>query len=134
MVTGLVAPAAIVVGRPKPVVLNTPPVKLAAVTVTDPVPVFESVTVWLAVFPIKMLPNEMLVGETLNSWDAVTVTVATAVLVVSATLFAVTAYIPAEVGAVYNPADDTVPPVAVHVTDVLLEPVTLALNCCVAPV
>jgi hypothetical protein len=90
IVTGFVAPAAIVVGKLSPVALKTPPAKLAAVTVTDPVPVFESVTVWLAVFPIKMLPNEMLVGATLNSWVAVTVTVAEAVFVVSATLFAVT--------------------------------------------
>jgi hypothetical protein len=37
-------------------------------------------------------------------------------------------------GAVYNPDDDTVPPVALHVTAVLLEPVTVALNCCVPPV
>jgi hypothetical protein len=37
-------------------------------------------------------------------------------------------------GAVYKPDEDTVPPLAVHVTDVLLEPVTVAVNCCVAPV
>lgn len=33
-----------------------------------------------------------------------------------------------------RPVEDTEPPVAVHVTAVLLEPVTVALNCCVAPV
>jgi hypothetical protein len=40
--------------------------------------------------------------------------------------------VPAAVGAVYRPEVDTVPPVADHVTDVLLEPVTVAVNCCVA--
>lgn len=45
IVTVLVAPAAIVAGKVNPVVLNTPPVKFAAETVTDPVPVLESVTV-----------------------------------------------------------------------------------------
>jgi hypothetical protein len=37
-------------------------------------------------------------------------------------------------GAVYNPEVETVPPVADQVTDVLLEPVTVAVNCCVPPV
>jgi hypothetical protein len=37
-------------------------------------------------------------------------------------------------GAVYNPEEEIVPPVAVHVTAVLLEPVTVAVNCWVAPV
>jgi hypothetical protein len=33
---------------------------------------------------------------------------------------------------VYRPELDTVPPVADHVTDVLVEPVTVAVNCWVA--
>jgi hypothetical protein len=37
-------------------------------------------------------------------------------------------------GAVYNPALDTVPPVAVHVTAVFELPVTVAVNCCVTDV
>ena len=44
-------------------------------------------------------------------------------------------------GAVYNPEDETVPtvelpplmPFTVHVTAVLDEPVTVAVNCCVPP-
>jgi len=37
-------------------------------------------------------------------------------------------------GAVYNPILDTVPPVVVQVTAVFEVPVTVALNCWVAPV
>jgi hypothetical protein len=32
---------------------------------------------------------------------------------------------------VYSPLDETLPPVADHVTAVLVEPVTVAVNCCV---
>jgi len=60
---------------------------------------------------------------------ALTVTVADADLVVSATLVAFTVYVPVVVGAVYRPRDDTVPPVADQVTAVLLEPLTVAVNC-----
>jgi hypothetical protein len=38
--------------------------------------------------------------------------------------------VPALLGAVYRPAVEIVPPVADHVTEVLLEPVTVAVNCC----
>ena len=64
----------------------------------------------------------------------VTVTVAAADLVLSATLVARTVNVPAVVGAVYRPVVETVPPVADHVTAVLLVPVTVAVNCCVPPV
>ncbi len=37
-------------------------------------------------------------------------------------------------GAVYRPLEDMVPPVADQVTLVLVEPVTVAVNCCVPPV
>jgi hypothetical protein len=37
-------------------------------------------------------------------------------------------------GAVYKPAEETVPPVADQVTAVLLEPETVTVNCCVPPV
>jgi hypothetical protein len=40
--------------------------------------------------------------------------------------------VPAELGAVYRPEEEIVPPAADHVTAVLLEPVTVAVNCCVA--
>jgi hypothetical protein len=134
IVTVLVPPAAIVIGNVNPVALNTPPVMLAAETVTDPVPVFESVTFWLAVLEVRMLPKAILVGETLSSCVAVTVTVAEAVLVISTTLFAVTVYVPAVLGAVYRPDVEIVPAVADQVTDVLLEPVTVTVNCCIPPV
>jgi hypothetical protein len=42
--------------------------------------------------------------------------------------------VPAVLGAVYNPDDDTVPPVALQVTAVFVEPDTVAENCCVPPV
>ena len=63
-----------------------------------------------------------------------TVTVAEADLVESAVLVAVTVKVPAELGAVYRPAVEMLPPVADHVTAVLLLPVTVAANCCVPPV
>ncbi len=61
-----------------------------------------------------------------------TVTLAVADLVGSATLVAVTPYVPGVLGAVNRPLLDTVPPVEDQVTDVFAEPVTVALNCCVA--
>ena len=68
------------------------------------------------------------VGDTETDTAVETVTVAAADLVVSATLVALTVYVPAAAGAVYKPALLTVPPEAVQVTDVLLVPETLALN------
>jgi hypothetical protein len=72
------------------------------------------------------------------------VTVADAVFEVSAALVAVTLTelgLSAFTGAVYSPWVDTVPtevlppltPFTVHVTFVLLLPVTVAVNCCVCP-
>jgi hypothetical protein len=54
-------------------------------------------------------------------------------LVVSAALVAVTVKFPAVLPATYNPVGEIVPPVALQVTAVLEEPVTLAANCCDAP-
>jgi hypothetical protein len=73
------------------------------------------------------------VGErvTTTPAGAVTVTAAEADFVVSTALVAVTLYVPAVLGAVYRPVAETVPPVALHVTAPLLEPVTVAVNCCV---
>ena len=72
------------------------------------------------------------IGETVTeTTGALTVTVADADLVVSATLVAFTVKDPAVLGAVYKPDDETEPPVADQVTAVLLDPVTLAVNCCV---
>ena len=61
-------------------------------------------------------------------------TLTAADFVLSATLVATTEYVPAVPGAVYRPPDVIVPPVVDHVTDVLLEPVTVDVNGCVAPV
>ena len=63
-----------------------------------------------------------------------TVTLAVAVFEVSATLVAVTSNVPAVLPAVYMPPDEIVPPVAVQVTLVFDVPVTVAENCCFAPV
>lgn len=60
---------------------------------------------------------------------AVTATDACADLVVSAALVAVTVKFPSVLPATYNPVAETVPPVALQVTAVLEEPVTLAENC-----
>jgi hypothetical protein len=90
IVTVFVAPAAMVTGKVSPVALNTPPVKLAAETVTEPPPVLVSVTFWLEVLPVRTLPKDKLAGEADSDRFADTVTVAEAVFVVSAALFAVT--------------------------------------------
>src|SRR5579884_17891 len=71
---------------------------------------------------------------TATGGGAVTVTVADAVFVASATLVAVTEYVPADPGAVYRPELDIVPPEADQVTAVFDVFVTVAVNCCVAPV
>jgi len=65
---------------------------------------------------------------------ALTVMVAEADLVVSATLVAFTVKVPVLLGAVYRPLEETLPPVADQVTAVLLEPLTVAVNCWVPPV
>ena len=134
MPTLLLLPAAIVNGSVRPGAVKTPPVKFAAVTLTDPVPVLVNVTDRLEVLPLSTLPKARLFEETLNDCEPVTVIVAEAVLVVSATLFAVTVYVPVVLGAVNSPELETDPPVADHVTDVLDEPATEAVNCCVPPV
>src|SRR6185369_13820656 len=61
------------------------------------------------------------------------VTFAVADLVESACDFAVTAKLPAVAPAVKRPDDVIVPPVALQVTAGLDVPVTVAVNCCVAP-
>ncbi len=76
---------------------------------------------------------EAAVGLIATETGAVTVTVALADLVESATLVAFTVYAPAVVGAVYSPELEIVPPVADHVTALLPLPLIVAENCCVAP-
>jgi hypothetical protein len=63
--------------------------------------------------------------------DGVTITVAEPVLLVSAWLVAVTVTVvlPLTVGAVKSPELEIEPAEAVHVTAVLVEPVTVAVNC-----
>lgn len=80
--------------------------------------------------------TEVGLSETLTcDGAAVMATTACADLEVSAALVAVTEkLVPAVLPAVNKPAEEIVPPVAVHVTAVLLEPVTKAVNCCFAPV
>jgi hypothetical protein len=68
-------------------------------------------------------------GVSETATGAETVTVADADFVGSATLVALTEYVPAVAGAAYRPDAETVPPVADQVTEVLLEPVTDAVNC-----
>ena len=66
---------------------------------------------------------------TIEITGGATVTVALADLLVSATLVAFTVYVPPAVGAVYKPKLSILPPLAVHVTAVLVLPVTVAVNC-----
>jgi hypothetical protein len=93
----------------------------------------------LIVADFGLRATEMLGGG--GGGVAVTVTVALALFVVSAWLVAVTTCWPALDGAVYRPAVEMVPTVALppvmvstdHVTAVFCVPVTAAWNCCVAP-
>jgi len=59
-------PAAIVRGRVRPDKLKPIPVKFAADTETEAVPVFERVTVFVVELPSTTLPKLMLVGEALS--------------------------------------------------------------------
>jgi hypothetical protein len=86
---------------------------------------------WKLVFTPRVTVGGAIVTTT-GTTGTVTVTVALADLVGSATLVAVTTNDPAAAGAVYKPAALTVPPVADQVTAVLALPVTVAVNCCVA--
>lgn len=83
---------------------------------------------------VPLVRIEAEVGEivTRTTGAVVTVTVAEADLVVSATLVAVTVTLPVVLGAVKRPLAETLPPLADQVTAVLLEPVTVAANCWVA--
>jgi hypothetical protein len=76
----------------------------------------------------------VLFGVTPTLTGAVTVQVALALLVESAALVAFTVQVPAVLGAVYSPVEETDPPVADQVTAVFVEPLTVAANCCVPPV
>src|SRR5438045_296193 len=71
---------------------------------------------------------------TATGGGAVTLTLAEADFVLSAALVAATVYVPAVAGAVYRPLLEIVPPVADQVIAVLVVPVTVAVNCWVAPV
>ena len=98
-------------------------------------PLTVAVNCWVAPVIITALVGEMATPA------AVTVTVALALLVVSAALVAVTVWVPACVGAVYSPVASMVPslefPPEILSTDqftlVSLVPATAALNCCCAP-
>ena len=75
--------------------------------------------------------SETVVGEMVTvTAGAVTVTVADADTAVFALLVAVTVYVPAVLGAVYEPLELMLPPVADHVTVVVVVPVTVAVNVC----
>jgi len=78
----------------------------------------------------------VLVGEmvTLTGCGAGIVTAAVALLVASCALVAFTVKEPAADPAVKSPVEDTVPPVALQVMAVFDAPVTVAVNCFVAPI
>jgi len=82
---------------------------------------------------VPLVRSEAEAGEivTRTTGAVVTVTVADADLVLSSALVAFTVKLPAVLGAVKRPLVETLPPVADQVTAVLLEPVTVAVNCCV---
>jgi hypothetical protein len=99
------------------------------VTLVLLVPVTVAVNCW-----VPPVARDADLGDTEITTGAETVTVAEADWVVSAALVAVTVYDPAVEGALYNPVEEIVPPVADQVTALFVLPVTVALNCCEAPV
>lgn len=123
----------------RPVALIVPTVALPSVIVstdqvTDVFVAFCTVAVNCDVAPAATIA-EVGLSDTLTTGAAVTVTVALALLVVSATLVAITVLVPACDGGVYKPALLIVPAVELgpattaHVTAVLLLPCTVAANC-----
>ena len=114
----------------KPEAETVPPLALHVTEVFE-VPVTEAVNCC-----VPPACNDAEVGEIVTATTdcAVAVTCAEADFVESAVLVAVTVYVPAVFGAVYNPEAETVPALALHVTAVFEIPVTVAVNCCVAPV
>src|SRR5216684_570067 len=113
-----------------PLELMVPPLAIQVTTVFE-LPV--TVAVNCCVAPVWRLAEAGLIVIDTTGGVVVTVTAAEAFFVVSATLVAVTVNVPADAVAVYNPPAVMVPPVAVHVTDVFVLPVTVAVNCCVPP-
>lgn len=110
--------------------LTVPPV-VDQVTAVLLVPVMVAVNCCVLPVSSEAEPGEM---DTATTEGSVTVTVAEAELLLFASLVTVTVYVPAAVGAMYRPLDETVPPVADQVTPSFLEPLTVAVNCCVPPV
>ena len=98
----LLAAAARVNGKVRPLTPNPEPVKLADETVTAELPVLLSVTAWLPAPPTSTDPNETEVGEADKSTvtGALMVTFARALDLGSATLVARTDAVPAVDGAV----------------------------------
>lgn len=116
----------------KPPVLTVPPVAVHVTTVLV-LPVTVAVNCCVALI-CRVAAVGLMVTATGGGEASVTVTVEDADFVVSATLVAVTVNVPAELPAVYRPAELTVPPVAVQLTAVFVLPETVAVNCWVAPV
>ena len=114
--------------------LNPLPLTAAFVTERFEPPVFVIFSACVLLVLAEMLPKLIDVGETvICAGVELTVTLAIADFVASAVLVAFTVYVPAELGAVNSPKFETDPPLADQVTPVLLEPVTVAVNCCAAP-
>ena len=113
----------------KPAEVMVPPVA-DHVTALFVVPV--TVAVNCCVPPVS---TEAEVGEMVieTTGVALTVTAAEADLVGSATLVAVTLYVPEVEGAVYRPLAKTVPPVADQIKALFMVPLTVAVNCWVCP-
>ena len=107
------------------------PVPETAPAETDHVTaVFDVLLTWAEklVVPPGAMVAVMGVIETVTPEVVATVTVADADFVVSAALVAFTVYIPAVLGAVYNPELETIPALADQVTAVFQLPETDAAN------
>jgi len=121
---------AVVPAVKRPLLEIVPPVAVQVTAVLE-LPVTVAVNCWVAPACTDAVTGEML---TLIAGAAWIVTLALADLVVSAAEVAVTVKLPAVAPAVKRPAFEIVPPVAVQLTAVFEAPVTVAVNCLVAPV
>lgn len=96
------------------------------------VPLTVAVNCW--VVPVCTDAESGLIATLITGDAAVTVMVAVPDFVVSATLVAMIAYVPALAGAVKSPEEEMVPPEADHATALLVVPLTVAENCWLPPV
>jgi hypothetical protein len=107
---------------------TVPPLAVQLTAVLAPFAITVAVNGWE--WPTcRVAESGAIVTATTGGGLEVTVTVAEAVLVLSAALVAVTVKVPGVLGAVYKPLAEMLPPLVDQLTAALLVPLTLAANC-----